>query len=48
MLLTTCYLLLTRYCASKAAVGQLHGCLRWELRGVRGVRCLLVRPYRIP
>lgn len=28
-------------------MSQLHACLRWELRGVRGVRCLLVRPYLI-
>ena len=45
---------LAEYCASKAAVGQLHACLRWELRrrrpaacGGGGVRCLLVRPYMI-
>ena len=43
---------LAEYCASKAAVGQLHACLRWELRRRRpaacgGVRCLLVRPYMI-
>ena len=38
---------MAEYCASKAAVSQLHACLRWELRGARGVRCLLVRPYLI-
>ena len=39
---------LADYCASKAALGMLHACLRWELRGTpRGesVRCLLVQPY---
>ena len=39
---------LADYCASKAALGMLHACLRWELRGApRGdtVRCLLVQPY---
>ena len=38
---------MAEYCASKAAVSQLHACLRWELRGARGIRCLLVRPYLI-
>ena len=39
---------LADYCASKAALGMLHACLRWELRAApRGdpVRCLLVQPY---
>eukprot|EP00315_Gephyrocapsa_oceanica_P049231 CAMPEP_0185521010 /NCGR_PEP_ID=MMETSP1366-20130426/78938_1 /TAXON_ID=38817 /ORGANISM="Gephyrocapsa oceanica, Strain RCC1303" /LENGTH=123 /DNA_ID=CAMNT_0028132141 /DNA_START=8 /DNA_END=375 /DNA_ORIENTATION=+ len=38
------------YCASKAAVGQLHECLRWELRArpdARHVRSLLVQPYAV-
>ena len=38
---------MAEYCASKAAVSQLHACLRWELRGARGIRSLLVRPYLI-
>ncbi len=39
---------LADYCAAKAAVAQLHECLRWELRARRaphGVRCLLVQTY---
>ena len=38
------------YCASKAAVGQMHECLRWELRArpeARHVRSLLVLPYAV-
>ncbi len=38
---------LAEYCASKAAVSQMHACLRWELRSEPRVRCLLVRPYLI-
>jgi NADP-dependent 3-hydroxy acid dehydrogenase YdfG len=34
------------YCATKAAVSQLHNCLRWELAGT-GVRCMLVQPFMI-
>jgi len=34
------------YSATKAAVAQLHHCLRWELR-CTGVRCLLVQPFMI-
>ena len=38
------------YCASKAAVSQLHECLRWELQGYQQahaprVACLHVQPY---
>ena len=41
---------LADYCASKAAIVQLHECLRWELGGDRGeprgeVRLLHVQPY---
>eukprot|EP00310_Coccolithus_braarudii_P003249 CAMPEP_0183370116 /NCGR_PEP_ID=MMETSP0164_2-20130417/101522_1 /TAXON_ID=221442 /ORGANISM="Coccolithus pelagicus ssp braarudi, Strain PLY182g" /LENGTH=198 /DNA_ID=CAMNT_0025546459 /DNA_START=1 /DNA_END=597 /DNA_ORIENTATION=+ len=38
------------YCASKAAVGQMHECLRWELRArrdARHLRSLLVLPYAV-
>lgn len=38
------------YCASKAAVGQMHECLRWELRArpdARDIRSLLVLPYAV-
>jgi len=41
---------LADYCASKAAVGQLSECLRWELRCEsrrHAVRTLLVTPYKI-
>lgn len=34
------------YCATKAAVSQLHSCLRWELAGT-GVHCMLVQPFMI-
>ena len=37
------------YCASKAALLQLHECLRWELSGSEGsgVHCLHVQPHMI-
>ena len=41
---------LGEYCASKAAVTQMHECLRWELRAEarpHQLRCLLVQPYMI-
>jgi NAD(P)-dependent dehydrogenase (short-subunit alcohol dehydrogenase family) len=34
------------YSATKAAVAQLHHCLRWELAGT-GVTCMLVQPFMI-
>jgi len=41
---------LSDYCASKAALSQLHACLRWELRSIpkaHGVKSLLIQPYAI-
>jgi len=37
---------LADYCATKAAISQLHRCLRWELKG-SGVHCMLVQPFMI-
>ena len=38
---------MAEYCASKAAIKQLHDCLRWELRAARDVHLLLVQPYAV-
>ena len=39
---------LADYCASKAALWQLHECLRWEMRTRdTGVHCLHVQPFKI-